>query len=69
MQEQAHMLRDYGHQVTVIHPFLLGTFASSITKRSTVSYTQDDGIRVLRVGVAPPLPFFVRFLMHIVSDG
>ena len=58
VQEQAHMLRDNGHQVTVIHPFLLGTFASSITKRSTVSYTQEDGIRVLRVGVAPPLPFF-----------
>ena len=58
VQEQAHMLRDYRHQVTVIHPFLLGTFASSITKRSTVSYTQEDGIRVLRVGVAPPLPFF-----------
>ncbi len=58
VQEQAHMLRDYGHQVTVIHPFLLGTFASSITKRSTVSCTQEDGIRVLRVGVAPPLPFF-----------
>lgn len=58
VQEQAHMLRDYGHQVTVIHPFMLGTFASSITKRSTVFYTQEDGIRVLRVGVAPPLPFF-----------
>lgn len=58
VQEQALMLRDYGHQVTVIHPFMLGTFASSITKRSTVSYTQEDGIRVLRVGVAPPLPFF-----------
>ena len=58
VQEQAHMLRDNGHQVTVIHPFMLGTFASSITKRSTVFYTQEDGIRVLRVGVAPPLPFF-----------
>ena len=58
VQEQAHMLRDNGHQVTVIHPFMLGTFASSITMRSTVSYTQEDGIRVLRVGVAPPLPFF-----------
>ena len=58
VQEQAHMLREYGHKVAVIHPFMLGTFASSITKRSTVSYTQEDGIRVLRVGVAPPLPFF-----------
>ena len=58
VHEQALMLRDFGHQVTVIHPFMLGTFASSITKRSTVSYTQEDGIRVLRVGVAPPLPFF-----------
>ena len=58
VQEQAHMLRDHGHQVTVIHPFMLGTFASSIKKRSTVYYAQEDGIRVLRVGVAPPLPFF-----------
>ncbi len=58
VQEQAHMLRDYGHQVTVIHPFLLGTFASSIKKRSTVYYAQEDGIRVLRVGVVPPVPFF-----------
>ncbi len=58
VQEQAHMLRDYGHQVTVIHPFLLGTFASSIKKRSTVSFAQEDGIRVLRVGVVPPVPFF-----------
>jgi glycosyltransferase involved in cell wall biosynthesis len=58
VQEQAHMLRDHGYQVTVIHPFMLGTFASSIKKRSTVSFAQEDGIRVLRVGVVPPVPFF-----------
>ena len=58
VQEQAHMLRDHGHKVTVIHPFMLGTFASSIKKRSTVYYAQEDGIRVLRVGVVPPVPFF-----------
>jgi glycosyltransferase involved in cell wall biosynthesis len=58
VQEQAHMLRDFGHQVTVIHPFLLGSFASSIKKRSSVSFTQVDGIRIVRVGVAPPVPFF-----------
>ena len=58
VHEQALMLRDFGHQVTVIHPFMLGTFARSITKRSTVSDSQEDGIRLLRVGVAPPLPFF-----------
>lgn len=58
VQEQAHMLRDFGHQVTVIHPFMLGTFANSINKRSTVSLTHEDDIRVLRVGVAPPVPFF-----------
>ena len=58
VQEQAHMLRDHGHQVTVIHPFMLGTFANSITKRSTVSLTHEDDIRVVRVGVAPPVPFF-----------
>ena len=58
VQEQANMLRDHGHQVTVINPFMLGTFASSIKKRSTVSFAQEDGIRVLRVGVVPPVPFF-----------
>lgn len=58
VHEQALMLRDFGHQVTVIHPFMLGTFASSITKRTMVSFAQENGIRVLRVGVAPLLPFF-----------
>jgi glycosyltransferase involved in cell wall biosynthesis len=58
MQEQAHMLRDFGHHVTVIHPFMLGNFANSINKRSTVSLTHEDDIRVVRVGVAPPVPFF-----------
>ncbi len=58
VQEQAHMLRDNGHQVTVIHPFMLGTFASSIKKRSTVSFAQEDGICVLRVSVVPLVPFF-----------
>ena len=58
VQEQAHMLRDFGHQVTVIHPFMLGTFVNAMTKRSYNSFSEEDGIRVLRVGVAPPLPFF-----------
>jgi glycosyltransferase involved in cell wall biosynthesis len=58
VQEQAHMLRDFGHQVTVIHPFLLGTFANSFNKQSYQTFSDEDGIRVLRVGVAPPMPFF-----------
>jgi glycosyltransferase involved in cell wall biosynthesis len=58
VQEQAHMLRDFGHQVTVIHPFMLGTFANAITKQSYQTFSDEDGIRVLRVGVAPPMPFF-----------
>ena len=58
VQEQAHMLRDFGHHVTVIHPFMLGTFVNAMTKRSYNSFSEEDGIRVLRVGVAPPLPFF-----------
>jgi glycogen(starch) synthase len=58
VQEQVHMLRDFGHQVTVIHPFMLGTFTNAITKRSYDSFSDEDGIRVLRVGVVPPMPFF-----------
>ncbi len=57
VQEQAHMLRDFGHQVTVIHPFMLGTFANAFTKQSYQTFSDEDGIRVLRVGVAPPMPF------------
>lgn len=58
VQEQAHMLRDFGHQVTVIHPFMLGTFANSITKQSYQTFSTEDGIPVLRVGVSPPVPIF-----------
>jgi glycosyltransferase involved in cell wall biosynthesis len=58
VQEQAHMLRDFGHQVIVIHPFMLGTFANSFNKQSYQTFCDEDGIRVLRVGVAPPMPFF-----------
>jgi len=58
VQEQAHMLRDYGHQVTVVHPSMMGTFANSIAKRSEVSFSKEDGVRVLRISVVPPLPFF-----------
>lgn len=58
VQEQAHMLRDFGHQVIVIHPFMLGTFANSFNKQSYQTFCDEDGIRVLRVGVATPMPFF-----------
>lgn len=58
VQEQAHMLRDYGHQVTVVHPSMMGTFANSIAKRSEVSFSKEDGVHVLRISVVPPLPFF-----------
>lgn len=58
VQEQAQMLRDFGHQVIVIHPFMHGTFLNSISKRPYISFTLEDGIQVLRVGVAPPMPFF-----------
>jgi glycosyltransferase involved in cell wall biosynthesis len=56
VQEQAHMLREFGHQVTVIHPFMLGTFANTITKQSYHTLSEEDGLRVIRVGVAPPMP-------------
>jgi glycosyltransferase involved in cell wall biosynthesis len=37
---------------------MLGTFANAITKQSYQTFSDEDGIRVLRVGVAPPMPFF-----------
>jgi glycosyltransferase involved in cell wall biosynthesis len=37
---------------------MLGTFANSFNKQSYQTFCDEDGIRVLRVGVAPPMPFF-----------
>ncbi len=64
VQEQVQMLSSYGHKVTVVHPYMLGTFVRSLFKLSCDSFAQENGVRILRVGVTPLLPFFRSFSYH-----
>ena len=57
IEEQARMLKRKGHNVTVLHPFLKGTFISSIRDRKMFfSFEKDNGLNIIRLGIAPPLP-------------
>jgi len=56
IEEQAQMLKNAGHQVLVLHPFLLGTFFSSFLKKEFSSFSDWNDIPLLRVGIKPPFP-------------
>jgi glycosyltransferase involved in cell wall biosynthesis len=58
VEEQAQMLVKAGHRVTVLHPFLMGTFLDSLNKKDTCQKTKRSGVDVIRVGVTPTLPGF-----------
>lgn len=56
IKEQAEMLSQYGHTVTVLHPYLLGTFKESIFKKEVISCTNEPSGMVIRIGIKPLLP-------------
>ena len=57
IEEQARMLQKRGHAITVLHPFLSGTFLGSIRNRKTiVSIENEQNLTVIRIRVAPTLP-------------
>jgi glycogen(starch) synthase len=56
IEEQAVMLQQRGHSVTVLHAFLLGTFKESMGKKEVCEITTRKNITVIRVGVKPILP-------------
>ena len=58
VQEQARLLLNGGHKVTVIHPYMLGNFIDNAFKKSIISRIVDEGLDEIRVGVAPLLPGF-----------
>jgi glycosyltransferase involved in cell wall biosynthesis len=58
VEEQAIMLKRFGHSVTVLHPYLLGNFTSAFFKRKLELFQTRNGIQVLHVGVKPVLPGF-----------
>ncbi|TNF49267.1 MAG: glycosyltransferase family 4 protein [Bacteroidetes bacterium] len=57
VKEQALLLKDKGHTVTVVHSYLKGTFRSTLLNRRTeISDWVEDGIRTIRIGVSPFFP-------------
>lgn len=57
IQEQAQNLANFGHEVTIVHPFLTGTFLKTLSEKSkSVSITKEKTGKVIRVGVSPVLP-------------
>lgn len=59
IEEQARMLLRRGHQVTLVHPYLKGTFMETLRNRKTITTIENDnGLTTIRIGVAPVLPSF-----------
>lgn len=57
VQEQVQLLQKKGHQVTVLHPELSGTFLHTFSKKVVTSTVQiEDDITVIRVKTKPLLP-------------
>lgn len=56
VEEQALMLHNAGHTVCVLHPYLMGTFFSSLLKKNQISKEVYNEIPVVRIGIKPPLP-------------
>jgi len=58
VEEQAVMLLKAGHRVTVLHPYLTGTFLNSLNQKDTHQQEYRNGVDVVRIRVAPSLPGF-----------
>lgn len=57
IEEQARMLQKHGHKVTVLHPYLKGSFLETLSQRKTsTSSFDDEGIITISIGVAPVFP-------------
>ena len=59
IEEQARMLKNKGHKVTIVHPYLKGTFFGTLKNRTTeIKRENDEGIVTISIGVSPSLPKF-----------
>lgn len=68
IKEQAQLLSMKGHQVTVIHPYLKGTFLGTLKDRKTeISIENEFGIETIRIGIAPILPYFKKLSFSKLS--
>ncbi len=65
IMEQATLLRENGFDVTVVHPFMLGTFFNTLGKRTTVHRSNECEIKTIHVGVPPIFPG-LRLLSYVI---
>lgn len=57
IEEQARLLQKNGHKVSVLHPYLKGTFFGTISNRKNILHEyNDNGIITINIGIAPVLP-------------
>lgn len=63
IMEQATLLRENGFDVTVVHPFMLGTFLNTLGKRTIVQRNIEYEIETIHVGV-PPIFAGLRLLSY-----
>jgi glycogen(starch) synthase len=57
VRDQVRMLCDRGFRVTVVHIYLKGTFRETLfNRKNDISHIEEDGVKVIRIGVSPPLP-------------
>ena len=56
IEEQVEMLQKLGHKITVLHPYLLGTFRESFNKNNYTHKETWKACEVIRIGVKPLIP-------------
>jgi glycosyltransferase involved in cell wall biosynthesis len=56
IKEQVEMLSNNGHDVTVLHSYLLGSFKNTFSKRTKISICKENNSTIIRIGVPPSLP-------------
>ena len=61
IKEQADLLVKSGINLCVIHPYLLGSYFSSIPKNEVRDLEVLNNSRIIRVGIKPKLPFLRSF--------
>ncbi len=54
--EQAELLNSRGHNVTILHPFLLGSFKKTYRQKTHIEHSIENGNTVIRVGVRSVFP-------------
>jgi glycosyltransferase involved in cell wall biosynthesis len=56
IEEQADLLISKGHNVLVLHPYLIGRYKDSIGKKKVIQFTVNNGKKILSVGVPAIIP-------------